>query len=142
MPPPGKPDFHFLATGIGSVPSIDIPATCTHILKLFPDIPFWPQFVRRSALEDMNIQFSEGLPLLEIIEKRRGIVLSSGNMESELVTFYDHFLAEDKEYFSLSREYAPGLYGLVETILRDPEKYGPYIKGQTVGPVTFTAAVY
>ena len=53
-------DFHFMATGIGSVPSLDIQQTCSSILTILPGIPFWPQFIRRSHLEDMSIQFSEG----------------------------------------------------------------------------------
>jgi len=140
-PNEGKPDFHFMATGIGSVPSLHIQDTCLYTLKHLPEIPYWPQFVTRSHLEDMSIQVSEGLPLLKIIENKRSLVISSGEKESELVTFYERFLADDAPYFAISREYAPGLYELVESIQHDPEKYGPYIKGQTVGPVTFTASI-
>ena len=134
-------DFHFRATGIGSVPSTDIEGTCINILSHFPEIPFWPQFVKRSHLEDMIIQFSERLPLLEVREEKRDLIVSPGEKESGLVTFYDHFLAEDIDYFAISREYAPGLYKIVESIQEKPEKFGPYIKGQTVGPVTFAAGI-
>ena len=58
--------FSFRATGIGSVPFMDVTQTCLHILKCLPEIPFWPQLVKRSHVEDMNIQLSEGLPLLKI----------------------------------------------------------------------------
>ena len=136
-----KYDFNFKATGIGSVPSIDVKATCLNILKLLPEIPFWPQFVKRSHLEDMNIQFSEGLPLLRIDEERRSLAAASDEIESGLVKFYDHFLADDVEYFSISREYAPGLYEQTELISKNPERYGPYIKGHSVGPVTFGASI-
>ena len=133
--------FHLRASGIGSVPFVDVRDTCLHILKCLPEIPFWPQLVKRSHLEDMGIQFSEGLPLLEIVEDKRALTVSSGNRESELVTFYDRFLAEDVDHFAISREYAPGLFELVELIQKHPEEYGPYIKGQTVGPVTFAAGI-
>jgi len=133
--------FNFKATGIGSVPSTDIRGTCLNILKEFPEIPFWPQFVKRSHLEDMNIQFSEGLPLLRIEEERRALVVSSDNTESALVKFYEHFLADKLDYFAISREYAPGLYQLLELIRQNPDRYGPYIKGHTVGPVTFSAGI-
>jgi methionine synthase II (cobalamin-independent) len=133
--------FNFAATGIGSVPFQNIKDTCRDILEHLPAMPFWPQFVKRSYLEDMTIQFSEGLPLLEIIEKKRSLAISSaGNPESELVTFYEHFLAQDTDYFAVSRTYAPGLYALLELINRDPTP-GPYIKGQTIGPVTFAAGI-
>ena len=65
--------FHFKATGIGSVPWTDVQGTCANILTLFPDIPFWPQFVQRSYVEDMIIQYSEGLPSLKILEEKKGI---------------------------------------------------------------------
>ncbi len=136
-----KPAFNFKATGIGSVPSVGVRDTCLHILEHLPEIPFWPQLVKRTHLEDMNIQFSEGLPLLEIIEEKRALTVSTRDRESELVAFYDRFLAEDIDYFAISAEFAPGLYKLLELIRKHPEQYGPYFKGQTVGPVTFSAGI-
>jgi methionine synthase II (cobalamin-independent) len=133
--------FNFKATGIGSVPSVGVRDTCLHILEHLPQIPFWPQLVKRTHLEDMNIQFSEGLPLLEIIEEKRALTISTRDRESELVAFYDRFLADDVDYFAICRDYAPGLFELVELVQEDTEKYGPYIKGQTVGPVTFAASI-
>lgn len=134
-------DFHFMATGIGSVPSVDIDRICKDILDHFPEIPFWPQFVKRTYLEDMTIQFSEGLPFLEINTERRAPILSSGNTESELAVFYDRFFAEKIDHFAMSTDYAPGLHTLVSSIQESPDRYGAYVKGQTVGPITFAAAI-
>ena len=136
-----KPAFNFRATGIGSVPSVGVRDTCLQILEHLPQIPFWPQFVKRTHLEDMNIQYSEGLPLLEIIEENRALMVSPGDRESELTAFYDRFLAEDIDYFAISAEFAPGLYELLDLVREHPEQYGPYLKGQTVGPVTFSAGI-
>ena len=134
-------NFDFAATCIGSVPFQDIEDTCRDILNHLPVMPFWPQFVKRSHLEDMIIQFSEGLPLLRIIEEKRSLVISeTGNTESELVDFYEHFLAQDTDHFAVGRDYAPGLYTLLE-IIDQGEIQSPCIKGQTVGPVTFAAAI-
>jgi hypothetical protein len=134
-------DFHFLATGIGSVPSLDAHDTCLRILEACPHIPFWPQLVQRSRLENMIVQFTEGLPLLEVTEDCKVLVAVHGQKEQELLAFYDRFLAEDVEHFALSRSYAPGLYEMLTLIGEDPEKYGPFIKGHTVGPVTFAAGI-
>ncbi|MCP4666774.1 MAG: hypothetical protein GY849_10445, partial [Deltaproteobacteria bacterium] len=82
-------NFRFAATGIGSVPFLDIDATCLKILEDFPEIPFWPQFVKRSYLEDMIVQPSEALPLLEIKEKERSLLVLDSDRESALVTFYE-----------------------------------------------------
>jgi hypothetical protein len=136
-----KPAFNFTATGIGSVPSVGVQDTCVHILQKLPEIPFWPQLVKRTHLEDLNIQFSEGLPLLEIREEKRALVVSAGNRESELVAFYDRFLAEDVDHFAISSAFAPGLYELLRLIQKSTEQYGPYVKGQSVGPVTFSAGI-
>lgn len=132
-------DFRFMPTGIGSVPFRDIDATCRKILEDLPEIPFWPQFVKRSFLEDMIVQPSEALPLLKIRENERSLLVSEDNRESELVTFYERFLAEDIDHFAISREYAPGLYTLLELIALQAGHNGGYVKGQSVGPVTFAA---
>ena len=130
--------FNFCATGIGSVPSQDIEATCQEILEKLPLMPFWPQFVRRSYLEDMNVQFSEGLPLIDINEENKTLSISQNkDPEKELVNFYDLFLAKDVEKFSIGEEYAPGLYKLIEALDTASPSLDTYIKGQTVGPITF-----
>jgi hypothetical protein len=133
--------FYFKATGIGSVPWTDIQGTCMNILSLFPDIPFWPQFVQRSYVEDMIIQYSEGLPSLKVLEEKKGLTVSPHEMESELVTFYDHYLKDDIDYFAISNDYASGLSEMIRLIGLNPDHDGSYIKGQTVGPVTFAASV-
>ncbi len=133
--------FHFTPTGIGSVPSLDVTSTCLRILESCPQVPFWPQFVQRSHLENMIVQFSEGFPLVEISRDGRSLVLSSREPEPELVAFYDRFMAEDLGSFAISRDYAPGLFELVSLIQTHSDQYGPYIKGQTVGPVTFLGSV-
>jgi hypothetical protein len=131
--------FNFLATGIGSVPFLDVNGTCRRILETCPEMPYWPQFVQRTHLEDMIIQFSEGLPLLAV--EGKSLVLAQGRMEKELVSFYERFLAEKIETFAISPEYAPGLYDLTRLVLQETDQGGRFIKGQSVGPVTFAAAV-
>jgi hypothetical protein len=140
--PKNTPHFNFLATGIGSVPFLDVDDTCNNILENFPAMPFWPQFVRRSYLEDMSVQYSEGLPLLVINEKEKSLMVSSSsNAEHELTIFYEHFLAGDLNYFSIGRDYAPGLYSMLDISDRNTGCGAPYFKGQTVGPVTFAAGI-
>jgi methionine synthase II (cobalamin-independent) len=135
-------DFRFMATGIGSVPYEDIDTTCRQICRWLPFMPFWPQFVRRSHLEDMIIQYSEGLPLLTVNAEDRSLSISrSETRETQLVSFYERFFAQDMESFAVSRKVAPGLYTLLELMEADTRDQGPYVKGQTVGPVTFAAGV-
>ena len=136
------PHFNFMATGIGSVPFLDIEDTCREILGHCPDIPFWPQFPKRSFLEDMSAQYCEGLPLLTVDENQRSLTLKPSNRTaSELTTFYEHFLAGDVDYFTISRDHAPGLYALLDLIDQHDEHGSPFVKGQTVGPITFAAGI-
>jgi uroporphyrinogen-III decarboxylase len=134
-------EFNFMATGIGSIPSMDVKEACLNILKRLPEIPFWPQMVKRSILEDMHIQFSEGLPMLKIDKERRALVVSPDEPESALVEFYEHLMADDINYFAISLECAPGLYETLDLISQEPERYGPFVKGHTVGPITFSAGI-
>ena len=134
--------FNFMATGVGSVPFLDVDDTCQRILNIFPDIPFWPQFVKRSHLEDMSIQASQGLPLLKLNSEKNSISITSDNdQDAELISFYEHFMAEDTDYFAVGHEYAAGLYKLLELINKSPQSYGPFIKGQIVGPITFAGSL-
>jgi len=134
--------FNFMATGVGSVPFLDVDDTCQRILKIFPDIPFWPQFVKRSHLEDMSVQASQGLPLIKINHEKNSIYITSVNdQDSELISFYEHFMAEDIDYFAFGHEYAAGLYKLLELIDKSPQAYGPFIKGQIIGPITLAGSL-
>ena len=131
-----------MATGVGSVPFLDVDTTCQHILKLFPDIPFWPQFVKRSHFEDMTIQASQRFPRIEMDLKKNSLFIrTTDTQDNELISFYEHFMAEDTDYFAISHEYAAGLYKLLELIEKDPQNYGPFIKGQIVGPITFAGSL-
>jgi len=137
------PRFGFMATGIGSVPFLEVEKTCREINQLFPLMPFWPQFVKRSYFEDMSVQYSEGLPLLVVDpEKRKLTVSHAHDRESELVGFYERFFSEDIDSFAISEAYAPGLYALMTSLAEiNPAQTTIYIKGQSVGPITFTTGI-
>lgn len=135
-----KRDFHFTATGIGSVPALDVQGTCREILKRFPQAPYWPQFPRRSPLEDMTLQYTEGITLIEADPDGRRPLLTSLDLATQLTGLYEHVLSEDTAHFSISREYAPGLHELIALLRQQPEPSGPYIKGQSVGPLTLAMA--
>ena len=137
-----SPDFGFMATGIGSVPFLEVEATCREIMRFFPHMPFWPQFVKRSYLEDMSVQYSEGLPLLDVNEEIRSLTVSNTrDRELELVGFYERFLAEDLASFAMSEAYAPGLYALMASLNEIKSDQTHFIKGQTVGPITFMSGI-
>jgi hypothetical protein len=59
----------FIATGIGSFPHGDEGKVFPLILKHFQEVPFWPQLPKRSFLEGMVVQYSQGFPSLRWDEK-------------------------------------------------------------------------
>jgi methionine synthase II (cobalamin-independent) len=90
----------------------------------------------------MTIQYGEGLPLLELREEKRCLVISEkADREADLIAFYERFFAGDTAAFAMSEERAPGLHAMVGLLSRQPAQDGRYIKGQTVGPVTFAASI-
>ncbi|MBW1679979.1 MAG: hypothetical protein JRJ35_12325 [Deltaproteobacteria bacterium] len=134
--------FNFTATGIGSVPFLEVDRTCRDILRRLPRMPYWPQFIRKSPLEDMSIQYTEGLPSLSVDQGRRSVFISPETPREEaLVSFYESYLAEEVERFAISETGACGLYRLLELLEKEEAVADSFIKGQSVGPLTFAAGV-
>jgi methionine synthase II (cobalamin-independent) len=133
--------FHFLATQVGSLPHLDPRRACAVIFNHFPEIPAWPQLPRRSFLESMYTQYSEGLPGVVIDEKARQIYFQREQAQAELENYYEKLLNSDFDYFKISPAYAQGLYTFLDEL---PKKKSPalkFIKGQITGPVSFALSV-
>jgi len=54
---------HFAATGVGTVP-FDDPNQALDLIWKSCSIPYWPQLSAARPAEDMDIQYTEGLPLI------------------------------------------------------------------------------
>jgi len=139
---------NFLATGIGSVPHTDPVRITELIVRNFPDAPFWPQLSRRRFLEQMLVQFTEGLPGINIDETARSLTYSTPAPEAQ-AEFYEKYLADEVDYFDISPEYALGLppeYALgfpafAEALEAAHGAAPPFLKGHIVGPVTLGLSV-
>lgn len=124
-----------LTTGIGSLP-FEKTEEAIEVIKKF-DIPFWPQLPKISYLENMYIQYSEGLPFACINEEKKNIHFKLEDPDDkELESFYEKVLSEDLDSFSISEERAAGLHAVLKSPI--PSKK---IKGQIVGPVSFGLTV-
>lgn len=129
------------ATGIGSVPFPEAPQAVAAILEHLPEMPFWPQLVKRGFIEDMISQGAGGLPLATRNPKRQIVEVGPGGREEALVTFYEAALAGDLAPFALTPEEAPGFFTLLEAAAQAPPPGPAFLKGQVVGPVTFALSV-
>lgn len=134
-------EFRFSTTGVGSVPWMNVEDSCRLILERLPEMPFWPQFVKLSPLEDMVVQFSEGLPGIRMKNDGKTLFATTGAVEEEMVVFYEKFLADDVDAFPLSPDRARGFYALLDLIEDIPLTGEQFIKGQSVGPITFASSV-
>lgn len=125
-----------LPTMIGSMPHIDPQRACSIIAKYLPEIPAWPQLPRRSFLENMYAQYSEGFPGITI-ENERIYVDRTRDLDAPLHGLYTAYLNDDVEGYAIDGEYAAGLYSFLDMELGSVRA----VKGQVTGPVTWGLAV-
>lgn len=127
---------HALPTGIGSLPHTSPEQALKVILANFPQLPYWPQLPKRDFRENMYADFSEDLPSVQIdlAHEWMGAVIDD-NLLPQIEAFYGRYLAEDPDLFSISLEYASGLYALREH--REELRRAKWIKGQVTGPISF-----
>jgi methionine synthase II (cobalamin-independent) len=133
-----KFEHPFLATGIGSFPHKDEKEVFSLILQNFPKIPFWPQLPKRSFLEGMVVQYSEGFPSFRLNEReQRAWVDTSEGFDKEIERFYQSLENRELEPFRISEDFAKGLRMIEDLSSEEHRKEIKYIKGQITGPVTF-----
>lgn len=126
-----------LATAIGSFPHAKAEDAVRVVLHSIPDAPVWPQLPANSINEQMEVQYSEGLPRVVIDhEKERMYIDTSGDYSLDLATFYENFLAEKLDYFQITPAFSKGIYAM-EAALKAAGGSRPFIKLQTTGPLTF-----
>ena len=90
-------DFLALAaTGIGSVPFTEPQEAVELILAHMPQIPYWPQMVRRGYLEDMTAQVARGLPTIKVdLAQRLVRVDREVVLDEALASFYEIVFSGD-----------------------------------------------
>jgi len=129
--------YSFITTGIGSFPHRDEKEVFRLIFKNFPEIPFWPQLPKRSFLEGMVVQYSEGFPSLKWDEKEQRVwVDTSHGFDKEIEKFYQHQEEGELKPFEITEDFAIGLRILKDLTSKDHRKGIKYIKGQIAGPIT------
>ena len=131
-----------MATGIGSFPHQEASAACEVILKTIPEMPLWPQLSKADFREQMEIQFSEGMPRVVLDEaKQRMYFDTSGDPTSELEKFYENFMSENLEHFRISPDFSRGIYEMEKRLAEKDLSPVKFFKNQVTGPVTFGLAI-
>lgn len=122
-----------LATGIGSLPHLRPKEAVDLIFSSIPEIPFWPQLVKRDKKEDMIFQYLDGMPAI--------ISNPSEDKENSLVKVYQEFMDEHIDYFKIVQERASGLYYLLDEMPQMDLRRVIMFKGHVTGPFTFASSV-
>jgi len=131
-----KIEFGCLPTIIGSMPHTDPQAASSDIIHYLKDIPAWPQLPRRSFLENMYVQFSQGFPGV-VVKENRIYVDRSQDLAKPLEALYAAYLENNIDKYPVSPDYAAGLHSFLALKNLSPRA----VKGQITGPVTWGLTV-
>ena len=129
-------ELNGLATAIGSMPHVEPREACSLVLS-YLEIPAWPQLPRKSFLENMYVQFSEGFPGV-IVEEERIWVDRSQDLSKGLERLYSAYLENRIEYGDISAKHAAGLHAFLKEAKQKGRKA---VKGQVTGPISFGLSV-
>jgi len=129
-------EFECLPTTIGAMPQTDPEEACSQVVHYLTDIPAWPQLPKRSFLENMYVQFSEGFPGV-VLEGERIYIDCSQDLDRPLEQLYAAYLRNNINKYPISADYAAGLHRFLAS-----ENLSPLaVKGQVTGPVTWGLTV-
>ncbi len=129
-------EFNCLPTMIGTMPHTDPKAACSLGKRYLKDLPAWPQLPKRSFLENMYVQYSEGFPGV-VVKENRIYVDRSQDLNRPLERLYAAYLENDVDKYPIGPEYAAGLYEFLALENLSPKG----VKGQIAGPITWGATV-
>ncbi len=131
-----NPEFGCLPTIIGSMPHTDPSEACSQVTHYLKDIPVWPQLPKRSSLENMYIQFSQGFP--GVVVKEDSIYIDrSHDLDKSLEKLYAAYLENNIDKYPISPDYAAGLHSFLALTNLSPVA----VKGQIIGPISWGLTV-
>lgn len=134
------------ATAIGSLPHPTAAAAVDVVLAAIPEAPIWPQLPKLGMNEQMEIQYSEGMPNHVIDrDKSRMYFDTSKDYSESFAEFYEQYMNVmdnngDPSFMAISPEFSKGIYEL-EKRLQGLGKKLPFVKVQTTGPCSFALTI-
>jgi hypothetical protein len=116
-----NPKFKFLATAIGSLPHSDPNKAVEVVLASIPEAPIWPQLPRLGMSEQMEVQYSEGMPCIAMDQAKGRMFFNTANDYSEaFASFYEAYMVAteapagtgDFSFMAIGPSYSKGIYAL------------------------------
>jgi hypothetical protein len=138
-----------IATAIGSFPYNNSAQALDLIFSSLTDAPLWPQLPKLGLNEQMEIQYSEGMPRAVIEQdKARMFFDTTGDYSEEFALFYEAYMTAmdpsdgngDCSAMAITSDFSKGLYAFEERLKADGKKY-PFVKVQTTGPCSFALTI-
>jgi hypothetical protein len=129
-------EFNCLPTIIGSMPHTDPHRACSLVARFLKDIPAWPQLPKRSFLENMYVQYSQGFPGA-VVENNRIYIDTAPDFTKPLEELYAAYLDNNADKFPVGPDYAAGLYAFLEQPGLSPRA----VKGHVTGPLSWGLTV-
>ncbi len=135
----------FTATGIGSMPFPDPDYAVKVSLSKMHEAPIWPQLPKLGLREQMEVQYSEGMPCAVIDEvKHRMYFDTSKDYSESFAQLYEGYISATEENGSkdfssmaISPEFSKGIYALEKALQAKGGAKLPFVKVQTTGPCSF-----
>ncbi len=137
-----------MSTAIGSMPFPEVEHALDVSLRSL-DAPIWPQMSAFGLKEQMEIQYSEGMPRAIIDEaKGRMYVDTAGDYSEAFATFYETYMTAmdpdagtgDCSAMAISETFSHGFHGLLRRLQKQGGKRA-WLKAQTTGPVSFALTI-
>jgi methionine synthase II (cobalamin-independent) len=125
-----------LTTMIGSMPQ-KTPGEALRVLSGYPlTIPTWAQLPRRTFVEGMVPQCSEGFPGVKVLPDKKNLwIQNDDDLPHAMALFYENLLAGNLDPMAISESFAPGFFAFLNQLDRTETK-PTVIKGQVTGPLT------
>jgi methionine synthase II (cobalamin-independent) len=139
----------FLGSAIGSMPFEDADYAVNVSLTKLVNAPIWPQLPKLGVNEQMEIQYSEGMPCAVIdYEKGRMFFDTSIDYSELFADFYEKYMTAmdpdsgdgDCSSMAISNEFSKGIYALEKALKNKSEKL-PFVKVQTTGPCSVALTI-
>ena len=135
-----------MGTAIGSLPHTTAEKAVDVVLANIPDAPIWPQLPKLGLREQMEIQYSEGMPAQVLDEAKGRMYFNTAADSSEaFAQFYESYMTAmdpdsgngDCSSMAITPTFSKGIYAL-ENRLKASGKKLPCVKVQTTGPISFS----
>ncbi|MFH1484992.1 MAG: hypothetical protein ABIH46_02880 [Chloroflexota bacterium] len=126
----------FMATSIGSTPCTDPLKACQLILENMPEAPVVASLPRLSFKEGLSL-YRDGLPCFVVNEETRKWYFDTSNrVDEELTQFYEHYLADDLDYFGMKPDDSVGMHTMFRVLKENPDPQRKIVKVGLRGPLS------